>query len=138
MVPVVLLSRLTSIFGRSRDRHAKAPPAAMAYFAIAYLEHGAFRGGTVSLEPGDIAPLEEFMDHGNIKQQGGEIMKALILYVGLVVAGAALSSLLGVYLDHTFNATVSLIVFLACFFTNFAISWIIVIHIMDGTLKADA
>jgi len=65
-------------------------------------------------------------------------MKALILYVGLVILGAALSALLGVWLEHTFNATVSLIAFLGCFFANFAVSWIIVIYIMDGTLRSEA
>jgi hypothetical protein len=65
-------------------------------------------------------------------------MKALILYVGFVVIGAVLASLLGVYIEHAFNSTVSLIVFLALFFANFAVSWIIVIYIMDGTLRADA
>jgi hypothetical membrane protein len=65
-------------------------------------------------------------------------MKALILYVGLVVVGALVAALLGVYLEHAFNATVSLVVFLALFFANFAVSWIIVIYIMDGTLKAEA
>jgi hypothetical protein len=62
-------------------------------------------------------------------------MKALILYVGLVVVGALLSALLGVYLERAISSTVSLIVFLTCFFANFAVSWIIVIYIMDGTLK---
>jgi hypothetical protein len=65
-------------------------------------------------------------------------MKALILYVGLVIAGAALSALLGLYLEHAFNSTVSLVVFLVCFFVNFAVSWVIVLYIMDGTLRADA
>jgi hypothetical protein len=65
-------------------------------------------------------------------------VKALILYVGLVIVGALLASLLGVYLEYTFNSTVSLIVFLALFFANFAVSWVIVIYIMDGTLRADA
>jgi hypothetical protein len=65
-------------------------------------------------------------------------MKALILYVGLVVVGAALAALLGVWLEYTFNSTVSLIVFLALFFANFVVSWVIVIYIMDGTLKAEA
>jgi hypothetical protein len=65
-------------------------------------------------------------------------VKALVLYVGLVVVGAILAALLGVYLEHAFNSTVSLIVFLALFFANFAISWIIVIYIMDGTLRANA
>ena len=65
-------------------------------------------------------------------------MKALILYIAFVVVGAVVSSLLGVYLEHAFNTTVSLIVFLALFFANFAVSWVVVIYIMDGTLQADA
>ena len=65
-------------------------------------------------------------------------MKALILYVGLVIVGAALAALLGVWHEYTFNPTVSLIAFLALFFANFAVSWIIVIYIMDGTLRAEA
>lgn len=63
-------------------------------------------------------------------------MKALVIYIGLVIVGGALASLLGVYLEHAFSSTVSLIVFLALFFANFAVSWIIVIYIMDGTLKS--
>jgi hypothetical protein len=62
-------------------------------------------------------------------------MKALILYVGLVVVGAVLAALLGIHLEKAISSTVSLVVFLTCFFANFAISWIIVIYIMDGTLK---
>jgi hypothetical protein len=62
-------------------------------------------------------------------------MKALLLYVGLVIVGAVLSGLLGIYLEKTVSSTVSLIVFLSLFFGNFAISWIIVIYIMDGTLR---
>jgi hypothetical membrane protein len=65
-------------------------------------------------------------------------VKALILYVGLVIVGAVLSTLLGIYLEHAVHSTVSLIVFLACFFANFVVSWIIVIYMMDGTLKAEA
>ncbi len=65
-------------------------------------------------------------------------MKALVLYVVLVAVGASLSALLGVWLEHVFNPTVSLIVFLALFFGNFAVSWIAVIYLMDGTLKAEA
>jgi len=42
---------------------------------------------------------------------------------------------LGIYLERAISSTVSLIVFLSCFFANFAVSWIIVIYIMDGTLR---
>ena len=65
-------------------------------------------------------------------------MKALLLYVGLVIVGAAIATGLGLYLEQAVNSTVSLIVFLALFFGNFVVSWIIVIYIMDGTLKSDA
>ncbi len=65
-------------------------------------------------------------------------MKALILYVGLVAVGAALAALLGVWLEREFNPTVSLVAFLACFFANFVVSWVIVVYIMDGTLRAEA
>jgi hypothetical protein len=64
-------------------------------------------------------------------------MKALILYVGLVIIGAVLAALFGVWLEYTFNPVVSLIVFLTLFFANFAASWIVVIYIMDGTLNAE-
>jgi hypothetical protein len=86
----------------------------------------------------NIAPPEKLMNDAPIRIQGGEIVKALILYVGLVVVGGVLAALLGVYLEHAFNSTISLIVFLSCFFANFVLSWIVVIYIMDGTLKAEA
>jgi hypothetical protein len=75
------------------------------------------------------------MNDAEAKGQGGETMKALILYVGLVITGAVLSGLLGLYVEHAISSTVSLIVFLGCFFANFAVSWIVVIYIMDGTLR---
>lgn len=65
-------------------------------------------------------------------------MKALLLYVGLVIVGAAIATGLGLYIEQAVNSTVSLIVFLALFFGNFVVSWIIVIFIMDGTLRSDA
>ena len=62
-------------------------------------------------------------------------MKALILYVGFVVAGAIVAGLIGYYVEIEVSATASLIVFLALFFSNFAASWIAVILIMDGSLQ---
>ncbi len=62
-------------------------------------------------------------------------MKALILYVVLVVVGAVISSGIGYYVEINVSSAASLIVFLALFFANFAVSWIIVIYIMDGSLK---
>jgi hypothetical protein len=62
-------------------------------------------------------------------------MKALILYVVFVAAGAIVAGLIGYYVEVEVSATASLIVFLALFFTNFVASWIAVIFIMDGSLQ---
>jgi hypothetical protein len=62
-------------------------------------------------------------------------MKALILYVIFVVIGASVSIGIGYFVEINVSSTASLIVFLALFFANFAVSWIAVIFAMDGTLK---
>jgi len=62
-------------------------------------------------------------------------MKALILYVVFVVTGGALSVAIGYFVEIEVSSAASLIVFLALFFTNFVVSWIAVILVMDGSLK---
>ena len=62
-------------------------------------------------------------------------MKALILYVVFVVIGAVVSAGIGLFVERQVSSAMSLIVFLALFFANFAVSWIAVIFIMDGSLK---
>jgi hypothetical protein len=62
-------------------------------------------------------------------------MKALILYVLFVVIGASIAIGIGYFVERQVSSTASLIVFLALFFANFAVSWIAVILVMDGTLK---
>jgi hypothetical protein len=62
-------------------------------------------------------------------------MKALILYVIFVTIGALVATAIGYYIEIEVSATASLVVFLALFFTNFVMSWIAVIVIMDGSLK---
>jgi hypothetical protein len=62
-------------------------------------------------------------------------MKALILYVVFVTVGVVAAALIGWYVERTISSTASLLVFLALFFANFAVSWIAVILVMDGTLK---
>jgi hypothetical protein len=62
-------------------------------------------------------------------------MKALILYVLFVVTGAVIASGIGYYVEIHVSSAASLIVFLALFFANFAISWIAVIFVMDGSLR---
>ncbi len=62
-------------------------------------------------------------------------MKALILYVVFVLIGGAIAIGIGTFVEHEVSSTASLIVFLLLFFSNFAISWIGVILVMDGSLK---
>ena len=62
-------------------------------------------------------------------------MKALVLYIAFVVIGGLIATGLGYYVEIEFSSAASLIVFLTLFFTNFVVSWIAVILVMDGTLK---
>ena len=62
-------------------------------------------------------------------------MKALILYIVFVATGAVVAALIGYYVEINVSPAASLIVFLSLFFANFAVSWIVVILVMDGSLK---
>jgi hypothetical protein len=62
-------------------------------------------------------------------------MKALILYVVFVIIGALVATGIGYWIEKEFSSTLSLVVFLAMFFSNFAVSWLAVILVMDGSLK---
>jgi hypothetical protein len=62
-------------------------------------------------------------------------MKALILYVLFVVIGATIAAGIGYYVEKQFSSALSLVVFLALFFANFAIAWLAVILVMDGSLR---
>jgi hypothetical protein len=62
-------------------------------------------------------------------------MKALLLYVLFITIGAVASAGIGYYVEINVSAAVSLIVFLALFFINFAVSWLAVVMVMDGSLK---
>jgi hypothetical protein len=64
-----------------------------------------------------------------------DVMKALILYVAFVTIGALIAVGIGLYVERAVSSAASLIVFLILFFANFAVSWIAVILVMDGTLK---
>jgi hypothetical protein len=68
-------------------------------------------------------------------QSERDAMKALILYVLFVCIGAAISAAIGYYVERQFGSAMSLLVFLALFFANFAVSWLAVILVMDGSLR---
>ncbi len=62
-------------------------------------------------------------------------MKALVIYTVFVAIGAAVSAFIGLFVEREISSGVSLIVFLVLLFSNFVVSWILVILIMDGSLK---
>jgi hypothetical protein len=62
-------------------------------------------------------------------------MKALVLYAVFVVIGAVLSALVGYYVERNVSAATGLVVFLALFFSNFVVSWVLVILAIDRTLS---
>jgi hypothetical protein len=64
-----------------------------------------------------------------------DVMKALILYVVFVIIGGLISVGIGYSVEKEVSSAASLIVFLALFFSNFVVSWLAVILIMDGSLK---
>ncbi len=62
-------------------------------------------------------------------------MKALILYIVFVAVGAVVSAMIGLFVEREISTAVSLIVFLTLFFANFAVSWLAVVLVMDGSLR---
>jgi hypothetical protein len=61
-------------------------------------------------------------------------MRAL-LYAIFVTIGGLLSVAIGYLVEPTVSMTVSLTVFLTLFFANFVVSWIAVVHVINGSLK---
>jgi hypothetical protein len=59
-------------------------------------------------------------------------MKALILYVGFVVASVAAAVLIASYVELQTSPQVGTIVMLALFFTGLVVSWIATVFVMDG------
>jgi hypothetical protein len=62
-------------------------------------------------------------------------MKALVLYVVFVLIGGAVATGIGYFVEIEVSSVASLIVFLALFFANFAVSWLTVILVMDGSFR---
>jgi hypothetical protein len=62
-------------------------------------------------------------------------MKALILYVGFVVASVAAAVLIASYVEPQTSPQVGTVVMLALFFTGLVVSWIATVFVMDGSLN---
>ena len=62
-------------------------------------------------------------------------MKALILWVGFVVAWTAAGVLTCSYIDRAISHQIGSIFLLAMFFSGLVVSWIATVFVMDGSLK---
>jgi hypothetical protein len=62
-------------------------------------------------------------------------MKALILYVGLVIACTAGAVLVGSFIERQTSPQIGTILILTMFFSSLIVSWIATVFIMDGSLK---
>ncbi len=58
-------------------------------------------------------------------------MKVLILYVIIVLIGGFISYEVGLFVEKQWGSGMSLLAFLALFFANFVISWIIAVAIIE-------
>jgi uncharacterized membrane protein YbhN (UPF0104 family) len=62
-------------------------------------------------------------------------MKALVLYVTFVIIGGAISVFVGYEVERHASQSLSLVVFLAMFFANFAVAWFATVLAIDRSLK---
>jgi hypothetical protein len=62
-------------------------------------------------------------------------MKALILWVGFVIAWTAAGVLIASYIEGATSPQIGTIVLLAMFFSGLVVSWIATVFVMDGSLK---
>ena len=62
-------------------------------------------------------------------------MKALILWVGFVIAWTAAGVLISSYIDRAISNQIGSIFLLAMFFSGLVVSWIATVFVMDGSLK---
>ena len=58
-------------------------------------------------------------------------MWLLIIYIAFVIIGDVIAAGIGMMVELQTTSAISLIVFLALFFSNFAISWFATIKIVD-------
>jgi hypothetical protein len=62
-------------------------------------------------------------------------MRALVIYVGFVIACNAASIFVGSFIERHTSSELGLIVILGMFFASLVVSWIATVLVMDGSLK---
>ena len=65
-------------------------------------------------------------------------MRALILYTVLVIIGTVIAMFIGLFVEREITDAGSVVVFLALFFANFYVSWVITKAVVERTLKTSA
>ncbi|MFY9735749.1 MAG: hypothetical protein WAL02_11550, partial [Rhodoplanes sp.] len=73
-----------------------------------------------------------------IRLEGGDDMRALILYTVLVIVGTVIAIFIGLFVEREITDAGSVVVFLALFFANFYVSWVITKAVVERTLKTSA
>jgi hypothetical protein len=64
-------------------------------------------------------------------------MKLIVIYVAIIIVGAFIAWGLG-SMTASYSETLSLPVFLGCFFLNFGLSWIIAVRLTEPKNKSTA
>jgi hypothetical protein len=80
------------------------------------------------------SPTDDLRYVGKGRRRQENAMRAL-LYVVFVTIGGMLCVVVGYLVEPKVSMTVSLTVFLALFFANFVVSWLAVVHVMNGSFK---
>lgn len=65
-------------------------------------------------------------------------MRALILYTVLIIVGTVIAIFIGLFVEREITDAGSVVVFLALFFANFYVSWVITKAVVERTLKTSA
>jgi hypothetical protein len=65
-------------------------------------------------------------------------MRALVLYSVLVIIGTVIAIFIGLFVEREITDAGSVVVFLALFFANFYVSWLITKAVVERTLKTRA
>jgi hypothetical membrane protein len=86
-----------------------------------------------------VAETRKVSDHRTgRRQRRRDAVKVLAIYVVLVIIGGFIAYEIGLYVERQTTSAISLIVFLALFFANFVIAWIIALRIVERPGKQSA
>jgi hypothetical protein len=79
--------------------------------------------------------VERIVAFSGLLLTGKNAMKALILFVGFVIAWTGAGVLISSYIGGLTSPDIGSIVLLAMFFSGLVVSWIATVFAMDGSFK---